>query len=155
MYCKVSKGAIAYDAPFAKSKVPFARTIATFRERSFKPSVVVLYKDAFMGFSGDAHIRQPLHFFCVPGTLKVSSARLTCCNMLRIHIRQPLHFCCVPGTAGLPVRPRLPKPASFHESLQALRGNYLKWRNADIILLFTRKSDLNGPETCSWIGLRP
>ena len=57
MYCKASKGAIAYDTPFAKSKVPFARTIATFRRRSFKPSVVVLYTNAFMGFSGDAHIQ--------------------------------------------------------------------------------------------------
>ena len=56
MCCKVSKGAIAYDTPFARSKVPFARTIATFRGRSFKPSVVVLYKNAFMGFSGDAYI---------------------------------------------------------------------------------------------------
>ena len=55
--CKVSKGVIAYDTSFAKSKVPFARTIATFSGRSFKLSVVVLYKNAFMGFSGDAHIK--------------------------------------------------------------------------------------------------
>ena len=54
--CKVSKGVIAYDTSFATSKVPFARTIATFRERSFKLSVVVLYKNVFMGFSGDAYI---------------------------------------------------------------------------------------------------
>ena len=56
MYCKVSKAAIAYDTPFVKSKVPFACTIATFRGRSFKPAVVVLCKNAFMGFSGDAHL---------------------------------------------------------------------------------------------------
>ena len=53
---KVSKGHIAYDTSFAKSKVPFASTIATFRGRSFKPAVVVLYKHFHMGFLGDAHI---------------------------------------------------------------------------------------------------
>ena len=63
MYCKVSKRAIADDTPFAKSKVPFARTIATFRGRSFKPSVVVLYKNALMGFSGDAHIAMTIPEF--------------------------------------------------------------------------------------------
>ena len=56
MILKVRKGNIAYDTPFVKSKVPFARTIATFRGRSFKPSVVVLYNNAFMGLSGDAHV---------------------------------------------------------------------------------------------------
>ena len=53
---KVSKGTIAYDASFAKSKVPFASTVATFRGRSFEPAVVVLHKSFHMGFSGDAHM---------------------------------------------------------------------------------------------------
>ena len=53
---KVSKGNIAYDTSFSKSKAPFASTIATFRGRSFKPAVVVLYKIFHMGFSGDAHM---------------------------------------------------------------------------------------------------
>ena len=47
---------MAYDTSFAKSKVPFASTIATFRRRSFKPAVVVLHKNFHMRFSGDAHI---------------------------------------------------------------------------------------------------
>ena len=57
MFLKTSKGTIAYDTSFAKSKVPFASTIATFRGRSFEPAVVVLYKNFHMGFSGDAHLR--------------------------------------------------------------------------------------------------
>ena len=51
---KVSKGTVAYDTSFAKSKVPFASTIATFRGRSFEPAVVVLHKNFQIGFSGDA-----------------------------------------------------------------------------------------------------
>ena len=56
MFLKVSKGTIAYDTSFAKSIVSFASTIATFRGRSFKPAVVVVYKSFHMRFSGDAHI---------------------------------------------------------------------------------------------------
>ena len=56
MFLKASQGNIAYDTSFTKSKVPFASTIATFRGRSFKPAVVVLYKNFHMGFSSDAHI---------------------------------------------------------------------------------------------------
>ena len=44
MLLKVSKGNKVYDTSFAKSKVPFASTIATFRGRTFKPDAVVLYK---------------------------------------------------------------------------------------------------------------
>ena len=56
MFLKVSKGTIAYDTSFAKSIVPFASTIATFRGRSFEPAVVVLYENFHMGISGDAQI---------------------------------------------------------------------------------------------------
>ena len=56
MFLKVSTGTIAYDTSFAKSIFPFASTIATFRGRSFKPAVVVVYKNFHMGFSGDAHM---------------------------------------------------------------------------------------------------
>ena len=50
MFLKVSKRNMAYDTSFAKSKVPFTSTIATFRGRSFKPAVVVLYKTSTWGF---------------------------------------------------------------------------------------------------------
>ena len=56
MFLKVSKGTIAYDASLAKSKVPFASTIATFRRRSFKPVVVVYIKTFHTGFSADAQV---------------------------------------------------------------------------------------------------
>ena len=57
MFSKVSKGNIAYNTSFAKSKVPFASTIATFRGRSFKSAVVVSYNNFHMGFSGDAQVQ--------------------------------------------------------------------------------------------------
>ena len=46
----------AYDTSFAKSKVPFASFLATFRGRSFKPALVVLHKNFHMGLLGDDHI---------------------------------------------------------------------------------------------------
>ena len=66
MCLKVSKGNIAYDTSLAKSKVPFASTIATFHGRSFKPDVVVLYKNFHMGC--DAQIKKVVRYlrFCQP-----------------------------------------------------------------------------------------
>ena len=58
MFLKVSKGTIADDTSFAKSKVPFASTIATFHARSLEPAMVVLFKNFHMGFSGDAQIKE-------------------------------------------------------------------------------------------------
>ena len=48
--------AIAYDNSFAKSKFPFASTIATFRGRPSKPAVIVLYENIHKEFSDDANI---------------------------------------------------------------------------------------------------
>ena len=56
MLVKVSKGTIAYDTAFAKSKAPLASTTATFPGRSFQPAVVVLYRNFHMGFSCDVHV---------------------------------------------------------------------------------------------------
>ena len=63
MFLTISKGNIAYDTSFTKSKVPFASTVATFRGRSFQPAVVVLFKDFHMGFSGEAHIQTHIHVY--------------------------------------------------------------------------------------------
>ena len=52
---KSEQETMAYDTSFVKSKLPFANSIATFRRRTSKPAMVVLYENVPKEFSDDAH----------------------------------------------------------------------------------------------------
>ena len=86
MFSNVSRGTMAYDASFAKSKILFASTIATFRGRSCKPAVAVLCKNFHMGFSGDAQMK-----------LIFPARRAAAANGKQFH-KRPGHGACNLGT---------------------------------------------------------